>query len=175
MPLTDANSDVTVSALMLNFAPDAEAVVREMARVTEAGGMVAAYVWDYGGRMDMIRAYWDAARGLGSGLPAEDTGTHLALCCPDGLDALFTECGLLHVETQAIDIEMHFVSFDDYWQPFLGGQGPAPAHAAGLSEAQRARLREALRQRFAPRGDEAPTLAARAWAVRGTVPAQPRC
>jgi SAM-dependent methyltransferase len=169
LPLAGGCSDATVAALMLNFAADPAAVVKEMARVTAAGGCVAAYVWDYGGRMDLIRGYWDAARELDPTVQSQDTGPRVALCRPEALAALFEQCGLAQVATRAVDIAMHFANFDDYWQPFLGGQGPAPAHAMGLPAPQREQLRERLRQRFAARAGDAFELGARAWAVRGIV------
>jgi SAM-dependent methyltransferase len=170
LPLASGCSDVTVAALMLNFAADPRAVVAEMARITAPGGCVAAYVWDYGGCMDLVRGYWEAAREQDPGVQTQDSGPRVALCRPEALTALFEQCGLTEVDSRAVDISLHFANFDDYWQPFLGGQGAAPAHAMALPAPQRERLRERLRQRFAPTGD-AFELAARAWAVRGVVAA----
>ena len=75
--------------------------------------------------------------------------------------------GLDDVEATAIDISTPFADFDDYWQPFLGGQGPAPAHAMSLDEPARERLRELLRRRIPTQPDGTIALIARAWAVRG--------
>lgn len=175
LPLVNGCSDVTVAALMLNFADRPQAVVSEMARITASGGVVAAYVWDYGGRMDLIRGYWEAARELDPGVDSQDTGPRVALCRPEPLARLFAQCGLVGVATQAVDVRLHFAHFDDYWQPFLGGQGPAPAHAMALPEARRDRLRDRLRERFAAGEGVAFELGARAWAVRGTVSARLRC
>jgi hypothetical protein len=69
-----------------------------------------------------------------------------------------------------IDIPTPFANFDDYWQPFLGGQGPAPGYAISLEEPARARLREHIRQRVPIAGDGSISLIARAWAIRATVP-----
>lgn len=170
LPLRDGQVDVTVSALMLNFAADPQAALAEMVRVTVAGGTVAAYVWDYAGRMDLIRTYWDAARALDPGVQSQDVGARVAICQPPALQALFEGAGLRAVATDAIDIPMDFASFDDYWQPFLGGQGPAPAHAMGLTPPARARLCELLRARLPQRADGSIRLAARAWSVRGQRP-----
>jgi len=167
--LPDAAVDITVSALMLNFAPDAGAALAEMARVTAPGGQVAAYVWDYAGRMDLIRLYWDAARELDPQVQSQDTGARVAICNPDALAALFAGAGLRDVRTQGIEIAMPFHDFDAYWQPFLGGQGPAPAHAMSLAEPARAALRERLRSRLPTRPDGSIELRARAWAVAGVV------
>ena len=169
MPLADGCVDVTVSALMLNFAADAHAAVAEMAHVTVAGGTVGAYVWDYTGKMDLIRLYWRVAAELDPEVASQDQSPRVALCRPDALADLFERCGLTQIDVQGIDITMPFASFDDYWQPFLGGQGPAPAHAMSLAEPARARLRERLRSRLPQRADGSIELAARAWAVSGVV------
>ncbi len=167
LPLADATVDVVVSSLVLNFVPDAVAALREMARVTAAGGRVAACVWDYADRMDLIRLYWDAAAQLGLLAPGQDQGERFPICRADALAAAFAGAGLQQVEVTGIELEMRFADFDDYWQPFLGGQGPAPAHAVSLDEAARERLREALRARLARSPGSAIVLAARAWAARG--------
>lgn len=169
MPLPDAAVDVAVSALVLNFVPDAAAALREMARVTVEGGQVAACVWDYAEKMDLIRTYWDAAAQLGLLPPGQDQGERFPICRPDALAAAFAGAGLQQVEMSAIEIEMPFVDFDDYWQPFLGGQGPAPAHAMSLDEPVRTRLRDLIRRHLPVQPCGAIHLAARAWAVRGTV------
>lgn len=169
LPLPDASVDVVVSALVLNFVTDAPAALREMARVVASGGCVAACVWDYARKMALIRSYWNAAAQLGLLAPGLDQGERFALCQPEALAAAFSAAGLQRVEVVAIEIEMHFVDFDDYWNPFLGGQGPAPAHAMSLDEPARARLRECLRASLAARPDGTFVLGARAWAARGWV------
>jgi SAM-dependent methyltransferase len=167
LPLADGAFDATVSALVLNFVPDVSGALREMARVCASGGVVAACVWDYAQAMGMIRAYWDAAAQLGQLAPGQDEGDRFPLCRPEALAGAFTAAGLRDVAVAAIDIETTFADFDDFWQPFLGGQGPAPAHATSLPDTQRARLRELVRENLAPQADGRIVLAARAWAVRG--------
>lgn len=169
MPLPDAAVDVAVSGLVLNFVPDATAALREMARVAVDGGRVAACVWDYAEKMDMIRHYWDAAAQLGLLGPGQDQGERFPLCRADALVAAFVDAGLRGVDGAAIEVPMRFADFDDYWQPFLGGQGPAPAHAMSLDEATRARLRDSIRERLPVQADGSIALAARAWAARGSV------
>ena len=169
LPLADASVDAAVASLVLNFVPDSAAALREMARVTAPGGRVAACVWDYAQRMQMLVHYWAAAQALGllgsSGVQAE----HFPICAPDALGAAFRGAGLQHVEVRAIEIETRFADFDDYWLPFLGGQGIAPAHAMRQSEADRARLRDAIRAGLPVQPDGSIALVARAWAARGTV------
>jgi len=169
IPLADDAVDVTASALVLNFVPDPLAALREMARVTAGGGRVAACVWDYAQKMDLIRHYWDAADQLGLCAPGQDQGERFPICHPDALAAAFAAAGLQQVQVAGIEISMHFADFDDYWRPFLGGQGPAPAHAMSLSEPARERLRDHLRATLPLRPDGTMVLAARAWAARGEV------
>jgi SAM-dependent methyltransferase len=172
IPLGEASVDVVVSGLVLNFVPDPRAAVLEMARVTGKEGTIAAYVWDYAGQMEPIRFFWDAAVELDSDAAKLDEGVRFPLCCPDALEALFASAGLEDVEGKAIDISTPFANFDDYWQPFLGGQGPAPAYAMSLSEAARARLRDRLHERIPTRANGAISLTARAWAIRASVTAK---
>jgi SAM-dependent methyltransferase len=167
--LEDASVDVVVSGLVLNFVPDQRAALAEMARVTARGGTIAAYVWDYAGRMDLMRFFWDAATELDPDAAKLDEGIRFPLCNPQALEALFTAAELNQVEVKAIDIPTPFANFDDYWQPFLGGQGPAPAYAMSLDESARERLRERLRERIPAAADGALFLTARAWAARATV------
>lgn len=167
--LADAAVDSTVSALVLNFVPDALAALGEMARVTVGGGTIGAYVWDYAEKMELIRLFWDAAAELDAQAARLDEGVRFPLCRPDALVELFTRAGLLRVEVCAIEIPTRFADFDDYWLPFLGGQGPAPTYAMALDEAARIRLRERLRARIPQQADGSAHLVARAWAVRGIV------
>ena len=169
IPLDDGAVDVAVSGLVLNFVPDAVAALREMARVTAGGGTVAVYVWDYAQKMEMIRRYWDAAAQFDPRAGAQHQGERFPLCHPDALAAAFTHAGLDDVQGTALEITMRFADFDDYWQPFLGGQGPAPAHAMQLDEATRARVRERLRDTLPQQRDGSIELPARAWAARARV------
>jgi SAM-dependent methyltransferase len=167
MPCRDASVDVTVSGLVLNFTPDPAAALAEMARVTAPGGTIAAYLWDYADGMQLIRRFWDAALALDAAAVALDEARRFPLCRPEPLAALFERAGLQQVRTAAIEIDTRFADFDDYWLPFLGGQGPAPSYAMGLDEAARVRLRERLRTQLPAQADGSIALTARAWAVRG--------
>jgi SAM-dependent methyltransferase len=169
IPFADAAFDAVVSGLVLNFVPETRSAVAEMARVTCKGGTIAAYAWDYAGGMQLIREFWDAAAALDPRAAGLHEGVRFPLCHPAALTRLFSDAGLAHVATAALDVPTPFQGFDDYWQPFLGGQGPAPAYAMSLDDAARARLRESLRARLPAGPDGAIALHARAWAVRGTV------
>lgn len=169
VPLGDASVDVVVSGLVLNFVADPRAALAEMARVAAKGGTIAAYVWDYAGKMELMRYFWDAAVELNPGAANMDEGVRFPLCRPEAIEKLFADAGLEGVEVKTIDIPTPFANFDDYWQPFLGGQGPAPAYAMSLDEIARTRLRDSLRERIPSTADGAISLTARAWAARGTV------
>lgn len=169
IPLEDRSVDVAVSGFVLNFVPDALAAVREMARVTTDGGTIAAYVWDYAGRMEMMRHFWDAAIDLNPDAAKLDEGARFPLCRPEALTELFASAGLGGTEVTAIDIATSFATFEDYWRPFLGGQGPAPAYAMALEETARTRLRDRLLERIPLQADGSISLSARAWAVRAVV------
>jgi SAM-dependent methyltransferase len=169
IPLGDASVDVVVAGLVLNFVPDQKAALAEMARVAGAGGTIGAYVWDYAGKMELMRYFWDAAVALDPGAAKIDEGIRFPLCRPEALEKLFTDAGLKGVEVKPIDIPTRFTNFDDYWQPFLGGQGPAPAYAMSLEETARARLRDRLRERLPTEADGSIPLIARAWAARAAV------
>jgi SAM-dependent methyltransferase len=169
IPLGDASVDVVVSGLVLNFVPDQRAALLEMARVAGKGGTIAAYVWDYSGRMELMRHFWDVAGKLDSGAATLDEGVRFPLCRPAALEQLFASAGLEAIEVSAIDIPTLFASFNDYWQPFLGGQGPAPAYAMSLDETARARLRDRIRERLPTQANGSISLTARAWAARARV------
>ncbi len=169
IPLASGSVDVVVSGLVLNFIPEPEAALSEMARVVRAGGTIAAYVWDYAGRMELMRLFWDAAVALDPEAASLDEGVRFPLCRAETLAALFAGAGLRRVQTAAIDIGTRFADFEDYWRPFLGGQGPAPSYALSLDEAARGRLRERIRSQLRAQADGSIALTARAWAVKGAV------
>jgi SAM-dependent methyltransferase len=171
IPLPDDAVDVVVSGLVLNFVPHPTDALAEMTRVAVPGGTIGAYVWDYGGGMELMRRFWDAATALDPQSSALDEGVRFAWCRPDALTDLFNAAALRDVAIAPIDIATPFTSFEDCWQPFLGGQGPAPAFVSALGEEARTRLRELLRRRLPAAPDGSIALYARAWAVRGTVPA----
>lgn len=167
LPIADARIDAVVSGLVLNFVPDPAQAVREMARVARAGARVAAYVWDYAGRMELIRCFWDAAAACDPSAVELDEGRRFRLCQPEPLARLFEDAGVVEVGTYSIDVPTRFRDFDDYWTPFLGGQGPAPAYAMALSAPHRAALRQELRARLPVAADGSISLVARAWVVGG--------
>ena len=169
LSVESARYDAVVSALVLNFIPELPAGMTEMARVVSSGGIVAGYVWDYAGKMELMRYFWDAAVALKPGDLERDEGRRFPICQPGPLQHLFERAGLQKVEVRSIDVSTRFRDFDDYWTPFLGGQFPAPDYAMSLDETARAALRERVRAHLPIAADGSIPLVARAWAVRGTL------
>jgi SAM-dependent methyltransferase len=159
-------ADVAVAGLVLNFVPDPAAAVTAMGAAAP-DGCVAAYVWDYAGGMQMLRYFWDTAVALRADAAPAAEAMRFAICDPDRLDQVWRKAGLTDVETRPIDVPTPFTDFDDYWAPFLLGQGPAPVYVANLDEADRAELAAAIRDALPTAADGSITLTARAWAVRG--------
>lgn len=166
LPIADGSVDAALASLVLNFVPDPQRATSEMSRVTRAGGVAAASVWDYGGGMGMLRTFWDAVARLDPLGPGQG-GETTPLSRPGGLAALWGATGLGDVVEGEIAMVMDFTSFEDYWEPFLLGTGPAGAHVGRLPDAGRAALRADLLNRLGPGPFE---LTARARWVRGTVP-----
>ena len=165
----DAESfDAVVSGLMLNFIPHPERALAEMKRVTRAGGVIAVYVWDYAEGMQFIRHFFDAAIALDAKAAEHDEGPRFPICHPDALRQLFETTGLQHVEVRPIEVPTVFRDFNDYWDPFLAGVGPAPSYAMSLSEEHRSALRERIREGLPVNADGSIPLSARVWATRGT-------
>ena len=159
--------DGAVSGLVLNFIPQPERALAEMTRAARSGGVVAVYVWDYAEGMQLIRHFFDAAIALDPKVIELDEGPRFPICHPDALRQLFESTGLKKVEVRPIEVSTVFRDFDDYWSPFLGGQGPAPSYAMSLSEERRAALRERIRAGLPFSTDGSIPLSARAWAARG--------
>jgi SAM-dependent methyltransferase len=169
LPVQSARFDVAASGLVLNFVPKPSLATQEMTRVVRAGGTVAAYVWDYAGKMELMRYFWDATITLDPGASNLVESTRFPMCQPPALTSLFQDAGLHDVRTQMIDVPTTFKDFGDYWKPFLGGQGPAPAYAMSLTEERRNALRDRIRATLPIASDGSIPLMARAWAVRGRV------
>lgn len=170
LPVRDGTFDVAVSGLTLNFLPEPPAAVSELTRSVRPGGLVAAYVWDYGDGMALLTHFWAAAAETDPAAAALDEGRRFRDCRPDPLHSLWTDAGLADVSTTSIEVPTVFADFADLWDPFLSGQGPAPGYVASLAPAARDRLREGLRARVPVAPDGSVPLTARAWAVRGERP-----
>jgi len=168
--LREATVDAVVSGLLLNFLADPAASLARMAPVCRPGGVVAGYVWDYAGDMGMLRAFWGAAVALDPAAAELDEARRFPDSNPRALEATFRSAGLAGVQTRPIEITMDFSDFDDFWRPFLGGQGPAPGYVAALDDRARRRLRERLERELTKPVTGGIRLSARAWAARGRTP-----
>lgn len=160
--------DVVVSGLVLNFVPKPERMVLEMARSCRLYGKIGVYVWDYADGFQLLCHFWDAAAALDPAARELDEGVRFPVANGKAIWNLFLDAGLNDVLTRPIDVPMHFANFDDLWNPFLGGQGPAPGYVMSLSEDKRAALREQLGKNLPMKADGSIDLTARAWAVKGT-------
>jgi ubiquinone/menaquinone biosynthesis C-methylase UbiE len=169
LPFADAEFDATLSQLVVNFLDDPEQGLREMRRVTRAGGTVAGCVWDYGGEMTMLRTFWDAAAALDRerAEPLMESFT-MRFASPEELGALWRGSGLDDVDVAPIVAQASYEDFDDLWAPFLTGVGPAGSYAASLDDESQAALRDEFARRLGqPEGPFA--LTARAWCAVGRV------
>jgi SAM-dependent methyltransferase len=168
LPVASDTFDVVVAGLVLNFIPDQETAATEMVRAARPGGTVGAYLWDYGGAMQFVRLFWQAAVALDPAAAAWDQARQFPICQPEPLAALFRGAGLADVRVEAVDISTIFRDFDDYWRPLLlAGSGVAPRYMTSLGETERAALRERLQATLPIAADGSIPLLARVWAVRG--------
>lgn len=163
LPFADGEFDAALSQLVVNFLADPEQGLREMARVTRPGGVVAGCVWDYGSGMTMLRTFWDAAAALDPerATPLMESHT-MRFARPEELAALWRSADLEDVEVTPIEAEASYDDFDDLWAPFPTGVGPAGAYAASLDPDAQGGLRDEFARRLgSPAGPF--TLSARAW------------
>jgi len=163
LPFGDRAFDAALAQLVVHFMTDPVAGLGEMARVTRAHGVVAACVWDHAGGQGPLAVFWKAARELD---PDTADESELAGAREGHLAQLFREAGLRDVEEGVLSVGVEHPSFEEWWEPFTLGVGPAGAHVAGLDTKRQAQLRERCRELL----PAAPfVLTARAWAARGLV------
>ena len=160
---TDA-FDAALAQLVVHFMTDPVAGLREMARVTRPGGIVAACVWDHASDRGPLGVFWRTARGLD---PNAIDESRLAGTRQGHLVQLLQEAGLRAIEDTELSVTRDFGSFDEWWEPYLRGVGPAGAYVAGLELDRRVELRDRCRTKL-PGGSF--TFEAVAWAARGTSP-----
>jgi SAM-dependent methyltransferase len=161
LPFSDSEFDVVLASLVVHFMSDPIAGLREMARVARPNGVVAACVWDHGGGRGPLSVYWTAVRELD---PDADDESALAGARAGHLVELFEAADIGRVEETDLAVSVGYRSFDEWWEPYLLGVGPAGAYVAGLEPDRRDELKERCRSLL----PEAPfTLEAHAWAARG--------
>lgn len=163
LPFADGTFDAAIAQLVVHFMSDPAAGLAEMARVTRRGGVVAACVWDHAGGHGPLSIFWQAARELDPGVEDE---SHLAGAREGHLAELFEAAGLRQVGSTAISASLEHQRFEEWWEPYTRGVGPAGAYAAGLDPARQGALRERCRLLL----PEPPfVLTSRAWTARGVV------
>jgi SAM-dependent methyltransferase len=168
LPTRPGGFDSVTSLLALNFFPKPEAAIDEMRRISAANGLVSACVWDYAGRMEFLRYFWDSVEGVDPGAAERlDEGRRFPICRPHTLESLFLGAGLADVVCDSIELPTRFSTFADFWKPFLGGTGPAPSYVASLDPLRREALAKRLERSLPRAPDGAISLVARAWVVRG--------
>lgn len=170
LPCANGVYDAAVAGLCLNAVTDQPGAVAEMMRVVKPGGTVGAYLWDFDGKMQMLRYFWETVEALDPGSEDTSVDPRFGICKPDPLAELFCGAGLHDVEVRAVDTPTVFKDFDDFWVPFQQGEAPAQKHTASLSDERRAALRERLRTTLPVIGNGSIPLIARAWAAKGRVP-----
>lgn len=161
LPFADQMFDAALAQLVVHFMTDPVAGLREMARVTRTGGTVAACVWDHAGGQGPLGLFWDAARALDPGVADE---SRLAGARQGHLGELFRAAGVDEIEETALSVDVEHPTFEEWWEPFLLGVGPAGSYVAGLEPSRRSRLRDLCHERLSA---EPFTVSARAWAARG--------
>jgi SAM-dependent methyltransferase len=164
LPFDDASFDAALAQLVVHFMADPVAGLREMARATRPGGVVAACVWDYAGGGAPLALFWAVAREL---TPSIEDESALSGAREGHLAELFRAAGLADVEEGAVAVTVEHASFDSWWEPYTLGVGPAGDHVAGLDPERRERLRAHLEERLPPAPFE---VHAKAWAARAIVP-----
>lgn len=167
LPIDDASNDMAVSGLVINFLPEPDKAIAEMRRVTAPGGTVAAYIWDYAGNMELLNHFWDVAVELNPDASDLHEGRRFPKSNAEELRSVFKQAGMVKIDTTPLEIITRFADFDDYWMPFLGGQGPAPTYVSKLDESEKSRLKSALEKRLPIEKDGSISLSARAWAAKG--------
>lgn len=164
LPWPDDSFDAALAQLVVHFMNDPEAGIAEMARVTHPGGVVAASTWDFSGGMKLLGTYWESAKALEPGAESESSAFDEAR-----LDALWRQAGLGDVVVDALVVSTRYEDFDELWDTFLLGVGPAGQHLAAQPPERQSAIRA---EYFSRLGEPAGPfeLNARAWAVRGRVP-----
>ena len=163
LPFREQIFDACVAQLVVHFMTDPVAGLKEMARVTRPHGVVAACVWDHGNGKGPLSLFWEAARELD---PDAEDESHGAGAREGHLAQLLRAAGLAETEEALLSISLEHPSFEDWWEPFTLGVGPAGRYIAGLDANRQARLREHCRQTLPP----APfVVTAHAWAVRSVI------
>jgi SAM-dependent methyltransferase len=161
LPYGTAAFDAALAQLVVHFMADPVVGIRQMARVTRRGGVIAACVWD--GPTGALAPFWDAVHVID---PEVEDEALLSGACMGHLTDLFEAAGLRDVEEDSIAVDFVHPTFEEWWEPYTLGVGPAGDYVQRLDEDGRARLESVARERL---GSGPFTVSATAWAARGTV------
>lgn len=142
LPFPAQAFDATLAQLVVHFMSDPAAGLAEMRRVTRRDGVLAACVWDHAGGQGPLSPLWEAARDLDPNIEDE---SRLAGSRAGDLTLLFEAAGLRAIDETALAVSVEHRSFEDWWEPFTLGVGPAGAHVGGLDTQRRSQLRERCR------------------------------
>jgi ubiquinone/menaquinone biosynthesis C-methylase UbiE len=172
LPYPDAAFDRVLSMLMLHFVPKTHEAIAQMRRVARPGAVVAATVWDARGGYVANRVFWDTAAAVDPDANARRARNYTRpMTRPGELGEAWRRAGFTEVAETSLVIRMEFAAFDDYWGPYVGGDGPGAEYVRTLDEPRIARLKEALRAAYLDGEDDGPrSYAGLAWAVRGVAP-----
>lgn len=172
LALPDRAFDRVLALLVLHFVPKTAQAISEMKRVARPGAVVGAAVWDARGGFVANRIFFDTAAALDPAANERRARNYTRpLTRPGELAAAWRAAGFTDVVETTLAIRMEFESFEDYWGPYSAKDGPQSDYVATLSDAQRERLREALRLAYLDGEADGPrSYAALAWAVKGRAP-----
>jgi SAM-dependent methyltransferase len=170
LPLPAESVDVTVCGLGLNFVPDPAHALAEFRRITRPSGTVACFVWDYSVGARFIRAFWDVELEIDPQSAKFDQARRFEICKPEVLEKSFADARLESPELHPLDIRTRFENFDNYWKPFLLGQGSAPVYLRTQPAEIQNTIRDRLKSTLPTAPDGSITLPARAWAIRARRP-----
>ena len=162
LPFDDARFDATLAQLVVHFMQDPVTGIGEMARVTTRGGWVAACTWDLAGDRSPLAPLWSSVRRID---PLVQNESHLPGAREGHLAELATTAGLRDVESTELSVTVTHPGFDEWWEPFTLGVGPAGDYVASLDPRSRDALRDECRAEFPAEGPFDVTVVA--WGVRG--------
>lgn len=161
LPFESESFHASLAQLVVHFMSDPAAGLKEMVRVTRPGGVVAACVWDHGGGRGPVSPFWAAVKELDADV---DDESDLAGAREGDLAQLLSAAGLRDVQSASLEVSARYAAFEEWWEPYTLGVGPAGGYVAALTDDRRAELRDRCRRRLPEPPFE---IAAWAWAARG--------
>ena len=166
IPFEKDSFDVVVSGLDLNFMQNKISTLNEMIRVLKPGGTLGIYVWDYVEKMEFLRYFWNSVTACNPEAQKFDEGVIFADLHRQGLLRLMGMTSLKQIETKAIEINTYFENFDEFWKPFLGGQGPAGTYLNTITQSEIEDIKQHLQSSLPISSSGSISLTARAWGIK---------